>query len=56
VSYIVTLPHAPAHPAVFKQIAGPKGTDTIGCSYGDRSSYDKFVAYLKDLAKARGKS
>lgn len=53
VSYVVTLKTAPAHPAVFKQIAGPKGTSTIGCAYGDKPSYDRFVAYLKDLAKAR---
>ena len=56
VSYIVTERRAPAHPAVFKQIAGPKGTSTIGCPYGDKPSYEKFVAYLRDLAKARGKS
>ena len=53
VSYVVTEPRAPAHPAVFKQIATPHGTDTIGCPYGDRPSYDRFVTYLKDLAKAR---
>ena len=56
VSYVVTEPRAPAHPAVFKQIAGPGGTSTIGCPYGDGPSYDRFVTYLKDLAKVRGKS
>jgi hypothetical protein len=53
VSYVVTRPGAPAHPAVFKQLATPHGTDTIGCAYGDRASYDRFVTYLRDLAKAR---
>ncbi len=53
VSYVVTLPSAPAHPAVFMQLAGPGGTTTIGCPYGDKTSYDRFVAYLKALAKAR---
>lgn len=53
VSYVVTEPGAPAHPAVFKQVATPKGTDTTGCPYGDRAGYDRFVTYLKDLAKAR---
>lgn len=53
VSYVVTLPSAPAHPAVFMQIAGAHGTTTIGCPYGDKPSYERFVTYLKDLAKAR---
>jgi hypothetical protein len=53
VSYVVTQRGAPAHPAVFMQAATPRGTDTIGCPYGDRPGYDRFVTYLKDLAKAR---
>lgn len=53
VSYVVTERGAPSHPAAFKQVATPHGTDTIGCPYGDRPSYDRFVTYLKDLAKAR---
>ncbi len=53
VSYVVTLPGAPAHPAVFMQLAGPGGTTTLGCPYGDKPSYDRFVTYLKGLAKAR---
>ena len=53
ISYVVTERGAPAHPAVFKQVATPHGTDTIGCPYGDRPSYDRFVTYLRDLAKAR---
>ena len=56
VSYVVTEPRAPAHPAVFKQTAGPKGATTVGCPYGDRPGYDRFLAYLNDLAKARRRS
>jgi hypothetical protein len=53
VSYVVTERGAPAHPAVFKQVATPHGTDTIGCPYGDGPGYGRFAAYLRDLAKAR---
>jgi hypothetical protein len=56
VSYVITEPRAPAHPAVFKQIAGPQGTETIGCPYGDKAGYDRFFTYLRDLAKARRRS
>lgn len=56
VSFVVTQPGAPAHPAVFRQLATPSGMLTTGCAYGDRPGYDRFLAYLKDLARARGRS
>lgn len=55
VSFVVTQPGAPAHPAVFRQLATPAGMQTTGCAYGDGPGYDRFVAYLKGLAKARGR-
>ncbi|HEX5376944.1 MAG TPA: hypothetical protein VFW47_00120 [Phenylobacterium sp.] len=53
VSYVVTQPGAPAHPAVFKQSVGPGGRAQTGCAYGDRAGYETFAAYLKGLAKGR---
>lgn len=56
VSYVVTLPDAPAHPAVFRQRAAPGGAAAgmvnDGCRYGGAVAYDQLAAYLAAL-KAR---
>ena len=59
ISYMVTEPGAPGHPAILKQqvdrrVAPPRIV-TTGCSYGDPGGYAQLVAYLDSLAKARGK-
>ena len=49
VSYLITKPGAPGHPAIMMQRA--KGTDvvTTGCPYGDKLGYDQLHAYLDGL-------
>ena len=49
VSYLITKPGAPGHPAIMMQRA--KGTDVIttGCPYGDKLGYDQLHAYLESL-------
>ena len=52
-SYVITLPDAPAHPALVRQVSGPKGQDTTGCAYGDKPAYEQLFAYLTSLTAAR---
>lgn len=52
-SYVVTETAAPAHPAIVRQVAGADRLVTDGCGFGDRPSYDKLLAYLRDLARGR---
>lgn len=48
-AYLITKPAAPGHPAIMMQKA--KGSDVIttGCPYGDRSDFDRLLAYLDSL-------
>jgi hypothetical protein len=55
VSYVVTEPSAPAHPAVVLQIARPGGPEMTGCAYGDRAEYETLLTYLRGLAAGRGR-
>lgn len=53
-SYVVTLPDAPAHPAILMQEATAEGMWTTGCSWGDGDAYQDLVAYIEGLARRRG--
>lgn len=55
VSYLITKPGAPGHPAILMQRA--KGSDVIttGCPYGDKGGYDELHAYLESLKTWRRK-
>lgn len=55
VSYLITQPSAPGHPAIMMQQV--KGSDvvTTGCPYGDRRGYDQLHAYLDSLKQWRRK-
>ncbi|MBX3482587.1 hypothetical protein [Phenylobacterium sp.] len=48
VSYLITRPGSPAHPAILMQRAA-KGVTTTGCAYGSRKAYDELLAYLESL-------
>jgi hypothetical protein len=49
VSYLVTEPGAPGHPAIFMETARHDGVDITGCPYGDAKGYAKIQAYLESL-------
>jgi hypothetical protein len=49
VSYLITRPGAPGHPAIMMQRAGPEGVKTTGCRYGSQKGYDQLMAYLDSL-------
>jgi len=59
ISFMVTEPGAPGHPAILMQkvdrSVSPPRIVTTGCPYGDPAGYAQLVAYLDSLAKARGK-
>lgn len=48
VSYLITRPGSPAHPAIMIQRAGT-GVHTTGCAYGDKKAFDELLAYLESL-------
>jgi hypothetical protein len=48
VSYLITRPGSPAHPAIMMQRAA-KGVTTTGCAYGSQKAYDELLAYLESL-------
>lgn len=48
ISYLITRPGSPAHPAIMIQRAG-HGVATTGCAYGDKAGYDQLLAYLESL-------
>lgn len=52
-SYVVTLPDAPAHPAILKQETVGGAMRTSGCRYGDAAAYDQLVAYIESLRHVR---
>jgi hypothetical protein len=49
VSYLITRPGAPGHPAIMMQRAGPGGVKTSGCRYGSQKGYDQLMTYLDSL-------
>ncbi|MBI1198850.1 MAG: hypothetical protein GC203_13395 [Phenylobacterium sp.] len=48
VSYLITRPGSPAHPAIMIQRA-EGGVHTDGCAYGSKAGYDELYAYLESL-------
>ncbi len=48
VSYLITRPGSPAHPAIMIQRA-KDGVHTNGCPYGSQTGYDELFAYLDSL-------
>ena len=48
VSYLVTRPGSPAHPAIMIQRAQAT-VHTTGCAYGSKRGYDELLAYLESL-------
>jgi hypothetical protein len=48
VSYLITRPGSPAHPAIMIQRA-EGGVRTDGCAYGSQAGYDELLAYLESL-------
>jgi hypothetical protein len=49
VSYLITEPSAPGHPAIMMQQAKGGDVVTTGCPYGDKAGYDQLHAYLDSL-------
>lgn len=49
VSYLITEPGAPSHPAIMMQRAAAGAVRTTGCPYGDKAAYDELHAYLDSL-------
>ncbi len=48
-SYLITDPTAPAHPAIMMQRAVSGDIRTTGCGFGDKAAYDQLHAYLDSL-------
>jgi hypothetical protein len=54
VSYYVTEPGAPAHPAILMQQAvGGGAMKNTGCAYGDKAAYAQLTDYLSSLKAGR---
>ena len=53
-SYVVTLPEAPAHPAILMQSSAGGAMSNSGCHWGDAGKYEELVAYVASLRQARG--
>ncbi|MBS0334419.1 MAG: hypothetical protein JSS35_16750 [Proteobacteria bacterium] len=49
VSYLITEPGAPGHPAIAMEVASKGRVDISGCPYGDKKGYAKIMAYLESL-------
>jgi hypothetical protein len=49
VSYLITEPGAPGHPAIMMQVAANGDVKTTGCAYGDKRGYEQLRAYLDSL-------
>jgi hypothetical protein len=49
VSYLITEPGAPGHPAIMMQRAVAHDVKTTGCAYGDPAGYRQLVAYMEGL-------
>ncbi|MFC3077198.1 hypothetical protein ACFODL_03740 [Phenylobacterium terrae] len=52
-SYVVTLPEAPAHPAILMQRTVAGQMQTTGCRFGDEAAYGQLVAYIESLRAHR---
>jgi hypothetical protein len=48
-SYLITEPGAPGHPAIMMQRVVGGTVETTGCRYGDQKGYDQLHAYLDGL-------
>ena len=55
-SFVLTLPDAPAHPAIVRQEATAQGLQTTGCAFGDEAAFEALLAYVKGLSVARGRT
>ena len=55
VSYLITEPGAPGHPAIMMQTASNGDVKTTGCAYGDKAGYEQLRAYLDSLKAWRRK-
>ena len=49
VSYVVTEPGAPGHPALIRQDATGGQMKTTGCAYGNKHGYEQLQAYVESL-------
>lgn len=49
VSYLITEPGAPGHPAILMQAAGGGDVKTTGCAYGNKRGYEQLKTYLDSL-------
>ena len=49
VSWLITEPGAPGHPAIMMQRAVGHDVQTTGCPYGDAKGYAQLRAYLDSL-------
>ena len=49
VSYLVTEPGAPGHPAIMMQTAANGDVKTTGCAYGNKRGYEQLKTYLDSL-------
>ena len=49
VSYVVTEPSAPAHPAILMQRAAGGTSTTAGCAYGDMGEFEILKTYIESL-------
>jgi hypothetical protein len=55
ISFLITEPGAPGHPAIMMQRAAGGDVKTTGCPYGDRAGYAQLQAYLDGLKTWRRK-
>jgi hypothetical protein len=53
VSYFITEPGAPAHPAILMQQATGGTMKNSGCAWGDKAAYDQLTNYLTSLKAPR---
>ena len=49
VSYLITEPGAPGHPAIMMQTAANGDVKTTGCAYGNKRGYEQLKTYLDSL-------
>lgn len=49
VSYVITEPGAPGHPALIRQDATGGQMKTTGCAYGNKRGYEQLQAYVESL-------
>ena len=49
ISYLITEPGAPGHPAIMMQAAANGDVKTTGCAYGNKRGYEQLRTYLDSL-------